>query len=323
MTEGQRRTAPALSKGTVIKGKWSSRSWVVHSTLGVGANGSVYSVAAPGEKALEALKTSGDSGAVAFEWGILTQLHRLTHAFPEPRCIDDSAQPCALYFYVMEQVEGVPLQEAWHRMSEVELQKTLLGLGRGLHRLHSAGYAFCDVKPQNVIVNAFASESIRFVDVGGVTPFGRSVRQFTPTSDCAYWGYGPRRASAAYDLMAIALMIVCLENPPPQDIGEWPLQRRNDWMRRALRKTTRIGLPGILESVLNGRIDSATDWNRLIVSRRGTVPKKTVSTPISSRAASVNPNRTKADWSERLMWISLGCAMISTTGAWTLYLNGL
>lgn len=324
---------PRLRKGAVIKGKWSARSWVVQSTLGVGANGAVYSVVDLRQKAPEALKVCENSGAAAFEWGILKRLQKVTNAFPQPRCIDDSAHSCALYFYVMEEVDGIPLNDVWHRLSNQQTVAVLLALGKGLEELHSAGYGFCDVKPQNILVNTNSKDCVRFVDVGGVTEFGRSVRQFTPSSDCAYWGFGNRRASQKYDMMAIALMIVCLENAPPVNMGEWPLAKRNEWMRRELRKTKRLGIHRTLEAVLRGDIGTAVDWNRALLRSHASFQSKvhssspgpfsrTQQVPVSSLRKTSSLSK-RADWTERLMWATLCCAMVSTAGAWAIYLTGL
>jgi serine/threonine protein kinase len=209
-----------LPSQLTLVGKWTKRRWTVLSVLGVGANGAVYSVQnEDGSRA--AMKVCDTAGSVAFEWGLLEQMEKSKAAFPKPQCIDDSANHQALYFYVMEQVEGRPLSDVWPRLSPHDVKRVLLAIVTGLQALHRANHAFCDIKPQNILVDLHREGCIRFVDVGGVTPFGRSIRQFTPTSDGAYWGYGERRATAVYDIQAVSLMVACLDNPPPPQLGQW------------------------------------------------------------------------------------------------------
>ncbi|GMA64016.1 protein kinase domain-containing protein [Alicyclobacillus fastidiosus] len=178
-----------LRPGDRVVGKWSRQEWTVQAQLGAGANGAVYSVRGT-DGALYAMKVCDDVGAVAFEWGLLEQLSSTGFAFPKPHCIDDSATHPALYFYVMEQVEGRPLDEIWKTLSSHDVKRVLLGVGYGLRALHKSQHAFCDVKPQNLLVDLRKNQCVRFVDVGGVTPLAdpsaNSRRHPTPrTGDLA------------------------------------------------------------------------------------------------------------------------------------------
>lgn len=300
-----------LARGTIIRGKWTNEAWTVHKCLGIGANGTVYSVRQTGGQGF-ALKICDESNAAAFEWGVLEALSKCTTAFPAPHCIDDSSHPRGLYFYVMEQVDGHPLDDVWNQLSGADIQQILIAMGRGMREIHQAGYAFCDVKGQNVLVSSRGATAIRFVDVGGVTPFGRSVRQFTPTSDCAYFGFGERRASAVYDIQAIALMVTCLEVPIPKELSEWPVVKRQEWLRLATRKIKHPNLSSLIEGVLQGRITTADEWV-------GAVQQLKFSQGVDVHSIA----KQRIDWSERVMWVSLCCAIASTAGAWAVYLGVL
>ncbi|WP_347836547.1 hypothetical protein [Gracilibacillus sp. JCM 18860] len=45
---------------------------------------------------------------------------------------------------------------------------------------------------------------LRWVDVGGTTLIGRSIKEYTEFYDRAYWQMGTRRAEPSYDLFALA-----------------------------------------------------------------------------------------------------------------------
>ncbi len=174
--------------------------------------------------------------------------------------------------------------------------------------------------------------SVRFVDVGGITPFGRSVRQFTPTVDRAFWGLGSRTADPLYDLMAVALSLLQLEQPLPADLHRLTPDERKRWLAKALKRYPGIHRAKVLSDVLSGKTDTAgafgrrwqEAWQRDRVRKR--CPRTTVATPPASPkagaaagtqqsgAASVrqHPRKPKRDWSEWLMWYSLSLAVIVT-----------
>ncbi|GEO26328.1 hypothetical protein AAC03nite_21130 [Alicyclobacillus acidoterrestris] len=338
MTQG---VHPRLTKGSKVLGKWTRQQWVVQGALGVGANGAVYAVRGADHQRY-AMKVCEDAGAVAFEWGLLEQLSAHGFAFPKPHCIDDSAAHPSLYFYVMELVDGQPLDVVWPRLDAAGVKRILLATAYALRHLHKSSHAFCDIKPQNLLVNLQENQCVRFVDVGGVTPFGRSVRQFTPTSDVAFWGLGERRASARYDIAALALMVATLCETPPKTLSQWPLERRQAWMLRTIRGLRQKRLSTLLEDAVYGRINHADELIHRVydlpADRRPVVAKAhrqaaatgavaSGSTALGQQKRKPQPRRPgkstagRADWTERLMWYALTCAMISTAGAWAEYLR--
>lgn len=323
----------ALAKGQHIRGKWTKQHWVIRACLGTGANGTVYAVQrVDGE--IGAMKVCKEAGGVAFEWGLLEKMSHTCSAFPAPQCIDDSVDQPALYFYVMEQIQGQPLADVWARLDSVERKRVLLGILYGLRQLHLANHAFCDVKPQNILVHITGEQAVRFVDVGGVTPFGRSVRQFTPGSDLAYWGLGERRANAQYDLVAVALMLICLEQPVPPNVSGWPVEKRKTWLWRAIRNIENPDWQVLLATVVKGGMLSADEFLRRAYqlsthSAQSRVPgwkqqaNSTNQQPTSHVGKAKNTSRKSRskDWTSGLMWWSLAAACASTALAWAFYLR--
>lgn len=245
------------------------------------------------------------AGQVAFEWSLLERVTERNSPFPTPQVIDDSNDSRASYFYVMERVRGRSLDHMWNQLSIVDKKRLFHDIVRALGRVHETGNAFCDVKPQNILVDTTRNLRVRFVDVGGVTPFGRAVRQFTPTSDPAYWGFADRRASAAYDIAAITLTVLFLERPIPTNVPAWSSAKRRDWVTRSIDDTFDGNLRVICRRALSGVYTDASDYaDALARLPDGAVVK-----------------RGRRDWSSKLMWTSLASACLSTAWAWALFLH--
>ena len=58
-----------------------------------------------------------------------------------------------------------------------------------MDKLHQAGFVLGDLKLDNLIVTNNPIR-LRFIDVGGVTLFDRSVKEYTEFYDRGYWQCG-------------------------------------------------------------------------------------------------------------------------------------
>ncbi|WDL98978.1 protein kinase domain-containing protein [Alicyclobacillus sp. ALC3] len=322
-----------LAPGTRINGKWSKLSLDVVKLLGEGANGAVYLVhTSRGRAAMKVCATAEDA---AMEWGLLERAGKLCPHFPTPIAIDDGIEPAGLYFYVMESVPGRPLKDVVPTLGSADARLVLKLTLEGLAALHRTGYAFCDVKPENLLVAITPHLNVRFVDVGGVTAFGRSVRQFTPIYDRGFWGFGNRQADAAYDVAAIALVwLFTNESQPPNLVFQQSVSERQEWLLKVVRRRGDNALCAWLVEALTGQIRDAEDALR----RLATVPVETrrvrasalhkprahagasgsVSTAATRPRAGARRSAAKSgrDWSEWLMWLSLGTAAVMAVAAW-------
>ncbi|MTH55238.1 protein kinase family protein [Bacillus mangrovi] len=200
--------ADKLLPGTVITGKWNGNRYTVLKSLGKGANGAVYLVQS--SRGLEALKLSDNSMSITSEVNVLKHFSKVQGKSLGPRLYDTDdwtegkASPIRS-FYVMEYIKGLPFLDFIKAKGREWIPVLMLQLLGSLAELHKAGWAFGDLKPENLIV-ADAPVGVRIVDVGGTTGMGRSIKEFTEFFDRGYWGMGMRKADPQYDLFAAAMI---------------------------------------------------------------------------------------------------------------------
>ena len=298
-----------LRPGIHLNGKWTGRHIVVKSLLGQGANGQVYSILLDGQPG--AMKVAESAGDVAFEWHLLTKLQSPQSAFPQPLCIDDALwDGRTIYFYVMERIDGQPLSFVFVQFTPLRQREVLQEILLGLKSLHHSGHAFIDIKPENIMIAKGNGRRVRFVDVGGIRPFHQSVRQFTPLSDRAYWGYGTRESGVTYDVAAVALMMTQLLVPCPKDMAGLPVVARKQWMTRAIARISDAALRSEVADALSGQLTTTDEWIQRIAHRP---PSLKVSRTQHRRA---KRKRTVGDWTERVMWVSIACAATMIVVAW-------
>ncbi|SIR64946.1 protein kinase domain-containing protein [Domibacillus enclensis] len=210
-----------VKSGDLIKGKWTGHIWRVEREIGRGANGIVYLVT--GVVGQAALKFA-DSSSVAAETNSLTALERVRGSSPGPFFIeaDDAEQGGAVHpFYIMEYIEGPMLHTFMKQKKQEWAIILLIWLLHFLEALHHAGCVMGDLKPENFIVTGDKNK-IRAVDVGGITKFGRSVKEYTALYDRAAWQAGTRKAEPSYDLFGAAVLIAALVHRQPvhQALGD-------------------------------------------------------------------------------------------------------
>lgn len=198
-----------LVSGTIIKGKWHHKAYTVHKTLGYGATGTVY--LAEGKEGLVALKISDDSMAITSEVNVLRHFSKVQDCLgPSLLDVDDwvfPGQGKTLPFYVMEYLKGNDFLSFISKNGNEWLSVLVLQLLSDLDRLHQEGWVFGDLKPDNLLVVGPPSR-VRWLDVGGTTMKGRSIKEFTEFFDRGYWGMGTRKAEPSYDLFAVAMIMI-------------------------------------------------------------------------------------------------------------------
>ncbi|PZD94850.1 serine/threonine protein kinase [Paenibacillus sambharensis] len=260
-----------LARGSVLTGKWKRDQYRVDRLLGEGANGKVYLVEHLGRQF--ALKIGGDAVDLQSEINVLQSLAvQKKGAEPFLVAVDDFRHEDGREypFYVMRYVKGSTLNEFLHR--EGADWFPLIGfhlLGR-LAALHEAGWAFGDLKQENVMAGEFGR--VELVDYGGVTAAGKSVKQFTEIYDRGYWNAGTRTAEGSYDLFSFAVLCIQLfEGKRLIQVTQTLLpQNRNteELLKLAAGNSALKPFNGWLTKALNGGFANAREgaaaWQRLM-----------------------------------------------------------
>lgn len=197
-----------LYSGTRVLGKWHRHPYKIVRTLGAGANGTVY--LAESAAGLVALKVGTDNMSITSEVNVLKHFSKVQGQVLGPSLldVDDLVMQDRTYpFYVMEYLKGTELIRYMQNRGAEWLGILMIQLLGDLDRLHLAGWVFGDLKPDNILVVGPPAR-IRWLDVGGTTLIGRSIKEYTEFYDRGYWGLGSRKAEPSYDLFAVAMIMI-------------------------------------------------------------------------------------------------------------------
>ncbi|MGV3488457.1 MAG: protein kinase domain-containing protein [Tuberibacillus sp.] len=197
-----------IPPGTIITGKWHQKQYQILKPLGYGAQGSVF--LAHSEHGRVAVKFSWDNANITSEVNVLEKLSKVRGSALGPSLydVDDWVTGRGTFsFYAMEYIHGTPLFECIRVRGFEWAPILILQLLNDLDRLHKEGWIFGDLKPENLIVSG-PPLRIRWLDVGGITQIGRSVKEYTEFYDRGYWGMGTRKADPAYDLFSVAMILI-------------------------------------------------------------------------------------------------------------------
>lgn len=262
-----------LRAGQRITGKWNGFVYQVERLLGSGANGHVYMVLRGGQ--LYAMKIGREALDFQSEINGLNELQQQT-ATAQPFVIDvDDAVIGGrdFSFYVMKYVQGTHPAKFLHENGTdwyPVIGHRILGK---LAELHARGYIFGDLKSDNILVSGFGTAEL--IDYGGLTRFGKAVRQYTERFDRGYWRAGSRSAEPAYDLFAFAVLCLELAHADTGRLAklETDPERSVEQLCRLAKESpqTRTVAP-VIEACLNGRLRSAADaqyaWKDCIYTTR-------------------------------------------------------
>ncbi len=196
---------------SIIVGRWNGRKYRVMRLLGKGAVGRVFLVEHEGGR--YALKIAENTEDLMPEIQVFERLQKekgdeLRQSLYD---VDDAEWQGSLRsFYVMEFIDGETLHDLirkrplWIKNRAVDITIHVLD---GLKLLHGIGYCYGDLKPENIMICRQTGRPF-FIDYGGVTTFGRMIKQYTEDYDRASWRAGLRKSGAAYDLFALSVIFL-------------------------------------------------------------------------------------------------------------------
>jgi serine/threonine-protein kinase len=203
-----------LRPGVYIQGKWNNNHYLIKKKLGSGTVGTVYLCESKGKK--YALKISQQSSSMTIEVNVLKALKKVQGHRLGPFLIDvddwEGMGDRTFSFYVMEYLHGENITRFIRNNGTEWLGVFMLQLLEDLEELHQLGWIFGDLKIENLIVLS-SPPRVRFVDVGGTTQIGRSIKEYTEFYDRGYWGLGSRRAEPSYDLFAFVMIFLAVFFP--------------------------------------------------------------------------------------------------------------
>ena len=214
--------AANIKPGTLIIGKWHKNRYQIVKQLGYGSIGAVYLVRSP--VGHYALKIGYDNMGIISEVNALKRLTSVQGQSLGPFFVEMDDWN-GWTFYVMEYIHGQPLFSFVQKNGREWIVVLMLQLLAELKKLHGEGYIFGDLKPDNLLVSG---QRIRWLDVGGVTKIGHSVKEFTSFYDRAHWGAGTRKAEPSYDLFSVAVIFIHLACPhqlPKKEAGIKQLEK--------------------------------------------------------------------------------------------------
>ncbi|WP_026673666.1 serine/threonine protein kinase [Alkalihalobacterium bogoriense] len=263
MNNSMKSQACKLANGTKFVGKWHRKPYKIIKPLGSGATGTVYLAhCADGEVAL---KIGVNNMAITSEVNVLKHFSKVQGQVLGPSLLDVDdyvTQEGVLPFYAMEYLNGEGILPFIQKRGEEWLGIFIVQLLGDLDRLHRAGWVFGDLKPDNLLIVGPPSR-IRWMDVGGTTLLGRSVKEYTEFYDRGYWGLGTRKAEPSYDLFAVAMIMINCFYPKRFDKkGEKPLQQ----LKAAIDGKAQLQpYRMVIMKALQGKYENAQDMRKEVV----------------------------------------------------------
>ncbi|WP_138419979.1 serine/threonine protein kinase [Aquibacillus sediminis] len=278
MRQASKKQGINLRPGNVISGKWHHRKYVIKKQLGSGAIGSVYLCEHNGKYA--ALKISDKSSSITMEVNVLKTFQKVqgNRLGPSLLDVDDwvDFQGNRWSFYVMEYLKGSSLADFLQRHGDEWLGILMLQILDDLESLHQTGWVFGDLKSDNLIVT-HPPARLRWIDVGGTTQIGRSIKEYTEFFDRGYWQMGSRKAEPSYDLFALAMVMIQYYYPNRFERGNSPertlmnkvkqipqLQKYQPTLRKALtgQYSSSEQMKNELATILMGPTTKQTQYRR-------------------------------------------------------------
>ncbi|CQR47456.1 Serine/threonine-protein kinase PknG [Paraliobacillus sp. PM-2] len=271
MNQRLSKQATSFFPGSVIRGHWHKQPYTVVSLLGKGAIGSVYLCKRSDGKKV-ALKISEKSASITTEVNVLKQLSKVQGKLLGPSLFDvDDFLPSSgmrLSFYVMEYVEGKPVPEFLKKRGKDWFGVFLLQLLSDLERLHQHGWVFGDLKLDNILVTD-TPPRIRWIDVGGTTQIGRSIKEYTEFYDRGYWQLGTRRAEPSYDLFAVVMLALHYAYPKQFERGTNPEQTLRNKIKQAhVLQPYQVCLERAMKGYYRSSSQMLNELNQLLTKKR-------------------------------------------------------
>lgn len=204
----------AIRPGMIITGKWNRNAYIVKRKIGAGMIGTVYLCET--KNRLAALKISEQAISLTAEVNVLKSLNKVQDDRLGPFLLDvddwETENGNVYSFYVMTYIKGTSMEKYVKRNGYEWIGVFLVQMLDQLEKLHESGWVFGDLKNDNILISD-APPMVQFIDVGGTTKIGRSIKEYSEFYDRAYWHLGTREAEPSYDLFAVVMVILAIFYP--------------------------------------------------------------------------------------------------------------
>ncbi|MFD2131089.1 protein kinase [Pseudogracilibacillus auburnensis] len=204
-----------IKHGTIIVGKWNKNQYTIIRKIGSGMIGTVYLCRMHNNR-LVALKISKQAMSLTTEVNVLKSLNKVQDNRLGPFLIDvddwERQTGKSYSFYVMEYINGIRMETFIRRNGAEWIGVFIIQMLEQLEGLHQSGWVFGDLKNDNLLITESPTK-VRFIDVGGTTKMGRSIKEYSEFYDRAYWHLGTREAEPSYDLFALVMVILAIYYP--------------------------------------------------------------------------------------------------------------
>lgn len=319
---------PLFQAGAILRGKWKHREYRMVGRVGEGANGVVYEAYRGPDRV--AIKFALDSASLAIEYERLQFFSQQVQGLrlgPVVFELDDVRQGNEWYpILVMELINGLPLDKFLGKKGRDYIPLCLLRILNRLSLLHEQGYAFCDIKPSNILFDEGTAEPV-LIDFGGVTIFGNAVKEFTERYDRAWWGKGSRKAEASYDVFACAMLaadsIFALDGREVERLGALRPQERAAWLDAQIHNHMHEHeFLSILLPALSGRVCALQDLRQSLLQYLVRQPQRASVGAAGMIKTSRSITRVRRRW-DVTDWTLLVAVLLFAGTLWiTLWLGG-
>ncbi|WP_085522361.1 serine/threonine protein kinase [Tuberibacillus sp. Marseille-P3662] len=301
-----------IPPGTIVIGKWHQNQYQIIKPLGYGAQGTVY--LANSDYGRVALKFGNDNSTITSEVNILKSFSHVQGEALTPKLYDVDdwiTNRGTLSFYAMEYINGTSLTECIKVRGFEWTSVFALQLLKSLHRLHEEGWVFGDLKPENLIVTSRPLK-VRWLDVGGVTRIGRSIKEYSEFYDRGYWGLGDRKAEPSYDLFAVAMIVIHAATMRHPQKGHRPSQELMTIIRN---EPKLLPYETILLKAINGQYSSAADMRHEFVTLISETKTNEQRKPVYGHQPNRSRSKKKKEWKGTLALV------LTLTFAYVLYIT--
>jgi len=289
-----------FTPGSIIVGKWHKKQYQIIRSLGFGARGTVF--LAHCEHGRVALKFGFDNAGVTSEVNVLNKFSKVQGESLGPSLydVDDWVTRKEVYaFYAMEYISGSPLLECIRVKGFEWTTIFILQLLKDLGRLHEAGWVFGDLKPDNLVVTS-SPLKVRWLDVGGTTPIGRSIKEYTEFFDRGYWGFGTRKAEPSYDLFSVAMIFVNATDGCKMEKGQDPEKK----LIRHIQSHRKLApYADVITQALYGKFSTAGQMRRALLEQISETPSR--ARRISKVRTIKRKSKRKAEWKGTLLLVGI------------------